>query len=139
MYQVCSEARGVADPVCVDMPVTYALHPDMHEPGMPMNVMAEVVSDTEIMVSWETPVDDGGSAITGFKVMYKMTGSTGDYMSMDAAADATSATVSGLMAATEYTFKVIATNAHGDSYASMMAMEMTYRANTAPMAGDAIR
>ena len=138
MYRVGSEATGQTEVVWVDMAVDYALHPGMHMPSAPQNVMASVVSDAEIMVSWETPVDNGGSAITGYTVMYKMTGSTGDYMSMSAMADAESITIGGLMASTSYDFKVVATNAEGASYASMMATETTDRANTMPMAGDAI-
>ncbi len=34
MYQVCSEATGVTDPVCVDMPANYALHA-AHAPDAP--------------------------------------------------------------------------------------------------------
>ena len=44
---------------------------------------------------------DGGSVFTGYKVMYKMTGSDADYMSMDAAADDTSATIRALTPNTE--------------------------------------
>ena len=68
MYQVCSEASGVAEPVCIEMPATYALHPDMHMPSMPQMVTAAEDSDTEITVSWMTPADNGGSDITGFTV-----------------------------------------------------------------------
>ena len=66
MYQVCSEASGVADPVCVEMPVTYALHPDMHMPSMPQMVTATADSDTEVTVSWMAPADNGGAAVTGY-------------------------------------------------------------------------
>ena len=34
MYQVCSEASGVTEPVCVVMAVDYALHPEMHPVDM---------------------------------------------------------------------------------------------------------
>ena len=40
-------------------------------PGMPMNVMAEATSDTMITVSWESPADDGGSAVTGYVLQSK--------------------------------------------------------------------
>ena len=84
-------------------------------PGMPTAVMGESSDDgTMLTVSWMAPESDGGSAITGYKVMYKMTGSTGDYMSMDAAADATMATISGLSPNTSYDIAVMAVNAVGD-------------------------
>ena len=85
MYQVCSEATGIVDPVCVEMPVSYALH-GAHEPDAPTGVMVvSSAAGTMATVSWTAPASDGGSDITGYKVMYKMTGSDADYMSIDAA------------------------------------------------------
>ena len=57
MYQVCSEATGVADPVCVYMAVDYELHPPMHdavppELTAPTNVMATSDTDGEVTVMW---------------------------------------------------------------------------------------
>ena len=121
MYQVCSEASGVTDPVCVEMPVSYAPHPPMHMPSMPQMVTAAADSNTEISVSWATPVDTGGSAITGFTVRWKQSDAT-SYAAADmATADATASShmVTGLMAGTSYTFQVRATNAEGDSYWSV--------------------
>ena len=51
-------------------------------PGMPMNVMAEATSDTEITVSWESPAADGGSAVTGY-VLQRKTGMM-DFMTIAA-------------------------------------------------------
>lgn len=123
-YRVGS--RGVAaTETSYTEPVTYPTHPTMHMPGMPQDVTAMADSDTAVTVSWTPPLDDGGSAVIGYTVMYRMTGSDGDDMSMDAAADATSATVSDLMASTSYDFQVIATNAAGDSDPSMTVTAMT--------------
>ena len=85
-------------------------------PGMPTGVMAESSADgTMLTVSWMAPESDGGSAITGYKVMYKMTDSDADYMSMDAAADATMATIENLSPNTSYSIAVVAVNAAGNS------------------------
>ena len=51
-------------------------------PGMPMNVMAMATSHDMITVSWESPADDGGSAITGY-VLQSKTG-TMDFMTIAA-------------------------------------------------------
>ena len=65
MYQVCSEASGVAEPACVDMAVDYGLHPEMHEPlpvfSAPSNVAATSTGGT-ITVMW-TPGDLAASQI----------------------------------------------------------------------------
>ena len=106
-------------------------------PNMPNGVAAMVNSRTQITVSWMAPDDNGGSAVTGYMVMYKATDSDGDYMSMSAMADATSAAVGDLMPGTSYTFKVRADNAAGmGAYAE--AVMATTTANMMPMAGDAI-
>ena len=133
MYQVCSEASGVADPVCVEMPVTYALHPDMHMPSMPQMVMAEALSDTEIRVSWETPVDDGGSAITNYTVRQKQSDATEyDMDDYHTTGDGTATAIrnTNLMPNTSYTYQVRANNAEGMGMWSMEVMATTNAAVT---------
>ena len=100
---------------------------DANLPGAPTGVTAKADSDTAITVSWTAPTDNGGAAITGYKVMWKMS-SADAYVADDmatAAADATSHQVTGLTASTAYTFKVMATNAKGDSMASAEVTETT--------------
>ena len=113
--------------------VTYPTHQAMHMPTAPQSVTAVADdSDPAVTVSWMTPADNGGSAITGFTVRWKQSDAT-SYAAADMAmADATASShmVSGLMAGTSYTFQVRATNAEGDSYWSMYAMAMTDAADT---------
>ena len=107
-------------------------------PGAPM-VSAMADSDAEITVTWTAPAD-GGSDITGYKVMWKMSSAT-EYAATDmatAAATARSHQVTSLTASTAYTFKAMAMNAKGDSMASDEAMATTYRTNTAPTADGTI-
>ena len=83
-------------------------------PGMPTAVMAEVVSDTHIRVSWTAP-DNGGSDITGYDIEYTAAGGTAMMMEdcctdLDGNLDATD----GITADTEYTIRVRATTAVGD-------------------------
>ena len=125
MYRVGSVATGIDDPTWVAMSVGYGLHM-AHMPDAPTGVMAESSADgTMLTVTWTASGSDGGSAITKYMVMYRMTGSDGDYMSMDAAADATMATISGLMAGTSYDIAVVAVNAIDES-AMAMVMGMTH-------------
>ena len=114
-------------PASYTYPVTYPTHQAMHAPNAPTGVTATADSATEVTVSWTTPTDNGGSPITGFKVMYKVTGAADDTYETDMVSDpmASMHTVMGLMPNTSYDFKVVATNAEGDGYASMMAMAMT--------------
>ena len=109
------------------MPVSYALHPEMHMPSMPQMVEATADSATEVTVSWAVPADSGGSDITGFTVRWKQSDAT-SYADADMAmADATASnyTVTGLDRLTSYTFQVRANNAEEMGAWSMYASAMT--------------
>ena len=76
-------------------------------PGAPA-ITGVTPGNGQITVSWDPPASDGGSAITGYTVVY-------DPGSVQVAAGtATSATVTGLVNGTAYTFRVFASNAAGD-------------------------
>ena len=100
---------------------------DAMVPGAPTGVTATADSPTAVTVSWTAPEDNGGTDITGYKVMWKMSDADA-YADADmatAAADATSHQVTGLTEMTAYAFKVMATNAKGDSEASAEATATT--------------
>jgi hypothetical protein len=71
-------------------------------------------------VTWTAPTDNGGSAITGYTIAAVNSAGT-VVKTQTAAATATSATVTALTNGTAYTFKVLATNAVGDSAYSALS------------------
>ncbi len=81
-------------------------------PLAPTSVKATTGQNASSTVSWTTPSDDGGSAITGYQVTSSPGGQT------CTSTGATSCTVSGLTNGTSYTFTVTATNSAGTSAAS---------------------
>ena len=102
-------------------------------PGMPTAVGAVASADgTMITVSWMPPATDGGSAVTGYTVMYRVSGSSDAYMSIDAEAADRSATIENLTAGTDYDVAVVAVNAVGSS-AMATAMGMTHNVPGMPM------
>ena len=136
MYQVCSEASGVADPVCVDMPVSYALH-GAHEPDAPTGVMAVSSADgTMVTVSWTEPGSNGGSAVTGYTLQraYMMAGDTmSEWMDVELANMGMDMMYmdTGLMPDTTYHYRVAAMNSVGmGEYSDGMAMAMTPAVST---------
>ena len=77
------------------------------------------MSATSAALSWAAPADDGGSAVTGYKVRYRSQnaddtwGSWTDH-TRTGTGTTTTETVGSLTASTTYQFQVRATNTHGD-------------------------
>jgi chitinase len=88
-------------------------------PGTPTNVRA-TAGDAQATVTWQAPRKNGGSAITGYRVVSAPGGVT-----VLTAASPTSATVTGLTNGTTYTFTVYARNAIGESNASSPSNAVT--------------
>ena len=109
-------------------------------PGMPTGVTAtaSATSAFEVTVSWTAPDADGGSAITGYTVKWKMSDAD-DYADADMAttddAETMTHTVTGLSASTAYTFTVMATNAVGSGEGAS-ATATTNADNTEPVGSD---
>ncbi len=74
--------------------------------------LSATASDGKVVLGWDAPTDDGGSAITGYEYQYSPGGS-----GWTAVSDV-SATVSGLTNGTTYTFEVRAVNSVGEGPAS---------------------
>lgn len=81
--------------------------PQVTVPGAPVGVTAASVK-SGVKVSWQPPLSDGGSAVSGYVVTVTGTGQT-----VAAGASARSATVTGLTSGTSYAFTVAAANAQG--------------------------
>ena len=88
-------------------------------PGAPTGVSG-VAGDGQVVVSWSAPSSNGGSAVTG----YTVTASDG-VSPLTKQCAASPCTVTGLTNATAYTFTAVATNAHGDSVASVASAAVT--------------
>lgn len=98
-------------------------------PGAPTIGTATATSATTATVAYTAPVSNGGSVITSYTATSSPSGITGTLSQ----AGSGTITVSGLSAATSYTFTVTATNAIGTSAASAASNSIT----TLPVIGQA--
>ena len=81
-------------------------------PDAPTNLMA-VGGDGQVVLTWEAPASDGGTAITDYEVRINQTGEWISIGSTD-----TTHTVTGLVNGATYVFQVRAVNAAGKSFSS---------------------
>ncbi len=79
-----------------------------------------VSGDGQVVVSWDAPDDDGGSAVTGYTVT-----SDPEAKTCTTSGDALTCTVVGLSNGTGYTFTVVATNEAGPSSPSVVSAAVT--------------
>lgn len=104
-------------------------------PDVPTAVTG-VTGNAQVAVSWTLPASNGGSAIIQYKVSYAPEGSD-SYGTWSVAtatqSSSTSFTVTGLTNGTSYKFKVVATNAAGDSsYSTSSAAVVAFTTPNAP-------
>lgn len=100
--------------------------------------VAGVAGNTQVVVSWTAPANNGGSAIIQYQVSYAPEGSDSYGTWSTATATQSSGatfTVTGLTNGTSYKFKVAATNAAGDgSYSTSSSAVTAYTTPGAPTA-----
>ena len=81
-------------------------------PGMPQNLNA-AAGNAQVVLTWDEPVSNGGSALTGYQYRYQMTGGTWTSWMATSPALSRTATVSSLTNESAHTFEVQAMNANG--------------------------
>jgi len=83
-------------------------------PQSPTNV-STVRGNAKISVHWTVPLNNGGSAITAFKVQYSKTTGASWVTATTCVTTTTHCTVTGLVVGTKYIFRVLGENALGSS------------------------
>ena len=93
---------------------TFTTSPTM--PGKARNLFIALESDGSLLITWDPPQNDGGSAITGYTVQWKSGSESFGDPSREHTTGASASTyaITGLTNGTEYTARVIAVNDVGD-------------------------
>ena len=88
----------------------------------------------ELVVSWQAPSSNGGSAVTGYRVQWKEAADSWETESdvSEATETGTTHTITGLTGGVEYAVRVVATNGVGDGPASAEAKGTPAAENNAP-------
>lgn len=98
-----------------------------HIPTAPGTPSVSNVNATSVTLSWSAPSDNGGAAITGYRINYKANSSSSwsVYGTGNTGSTATSAVLTGLSRNTKYDFQVAAlnavTNAWNTNYSAITA------------------
>src|SRR5712691_11070669 len=105
-------------------------------PSSPSGLAATAVSPSQIILSWTAPTDNGGSAITGYKIERSTDGGT-TWSALVANPGNTATTYSdtGLSHTTTYTYRISAINSIGTSSASSAVSSTTPIATPSPPTG----
>ncbi|HXU96305.1 MAG TPA: fibronectin type III domain-containing protein, partial [Candidatus Nitrosotalea sp.] len=102
-------------------------------PQSPTGLATSIVSSSQINLSWTAPANNGGSAITGYKIERSTDGgSTWSAIVSNTGSTGTTYSNTGLATNTTYTYRVSAINAIGTSSASNTASATTNTVATVP-------
>src|SRR5207244_2099413 len=112
---------GTSSPSSIASATTLAV-----APSPPTGLAATAVSSSQINLSWAPPADNGGSAITGYKIERSADGgSTWSTLVANTGISGTTFSDTGLVRGTTYTYRVSAINSVGVSSPSSTASATT--------------
>jgi hypothetical protein len=86
-------------------------------PSVPLSLTTTSASQS-VALAWALPASDGGSAITDYKIEYKLSNVTAWTVFAHTASTARTANITGLTNGTQYSFRVSAVNAVGTGTAT---------------------
>ena len=101
-------------------------------PGAPTNLMATANGQTQIDLSWNAPANDGGAAITGYRIEVSTDGSSWGNLAANTNSTATRRSHTGLTAGTTRHYRVSAINSAGTGPASSAATGTTASGGASP-------
>lgn len=118
--------RAITPTQSVILTAYYSTGSTANAPQPPTNLSADTASSSQINLSWSAPTNNGGSAITGYKIERSTdSGSMWSTLVANTASTSTTFADTGLTANTSYTYRVSAINNIGTSNPSNTASATT--------------
>ncbi|MDO8557778.1 MAG: DUF2341 domain-containing protein [bacterium] len=115
----------------------YTIGSEVTVPDAPTGLTA-TFGNTQVALSWTSPANNGGLAITDYVIGYKLTASSTWSTFADGVSTSTTGTVTGLTNGSSYDFRVSAVNAAGQGSASSVASATPATVPDAPTAVSAV-
>jgi Fibronectin type III domain len=113
-------------------PTSNSKPPQNIPPNPPTGLVATSNSATQINLSWNTPINNGGPPITGYKIQSSIDSGTFTNLVLNSGSTSTVYSHTGLSAGHTYTYKVYAINSIGTSNSSNTAFAIPTLVNTIP-------
>jgi subtilisin family serine protease len=126
VFRVTAQNSVGSSPASATSTLT-TLSPPASVPSAPAAPTASSITATGATLSWAAPTSNGGAAITGYIVQYRLTRSS-TWQSVTVTAPTTNTTLTGLASGTGYVFRVTAQNSAGNSPASVTSTLTTLTA-----------
>jgi len=85
-------------------------------PSVPLDFAITGSGLSRVSLAWTAPLNDGGAALTGYYLYYRLTGTNLPWLKSELISEDTNAhTISALDANRQYSFKITAANIKGES------------------------
>ncbi len=89
----------------------------------PPTALTGIPGNGQVILSWTAPTNDGGSAITDYKVLFKLSTDSSFSIFSDGVSTSTGATVTGLTNGNLYFFEVRTVNSDGESIGAFVGLQ----------------
>lgn len=123
---------GSPSPEVLATPNSNSAPPKNIAPNPPQNLVASVYSSTQINLSWGAPASNGGPAVSGYKIDYKLDSGNFTNIISNSGSSFTAYSHTGLQVGHTYAYRVFAINSIGTGNSSNIATTTLTQVLTTP-------
>ncbi|MDE1770239.1 MAG: fibronectin type III domain-containing protein [Thaumarchaeota archaeon] len=127
-----SNGTGTPSPEALVTPTSSSAPPKNIAPNSPQSLTASIYSSTQINLSWNPPISNGGPPVTGYKIDYMLDSANFTNLVSNSGSSFTAYSHTGLQVGHTYSYRVFAINSIGTSNSSNTASATTVQITTVP-------